>query len=49
MPANATSLLFGDVLDVKQARIDHIAFVDARHELGVDVVQHMLTGNLPRK
>jgi arginine deiminase len=37
-PANAASLLFDDVLWVKQARIDHMAFVDVLRERGVDVV-----------
>ncbi len=37
-PANAESLLFDDVLWVKQARIDHMAFVDVLRERGVDVV-----------
>lgn len=37
-PANAESLLFDDVLWVKQARIDHMAFVDALRERGVEVV-----------
>lgn len=37
-PANAASLLFDDVMWVKQARIDHMAFVDVLHERGVVVV-----------
>lgn len=37
-PANAASLLFDDVLWVKQARIDHMAFVDILRERGVAVV-----------
>jgi arginine deiminase len=37
-PENAESLLFDDVLWVKQARIDHMAFVDVLRERGVDVV-----------
>lgn len=37
-PANAQSLLFDDVLWVKQARIDHMAFVDVLRERGVEVV-----------
>lgn len=37
-PANAASLLFDDVLWVKQARIDHMAFVDVLRERGVAVV-----------
>jgi arginine deiminase len=37
-PANAESLLFDDVLWVKQARVDHMAFVDILRERGVDVV-----------
>ncbi len=37
-PANAASLLFDDVLWVKQARIDHMAFVDILRERGVEVV-----------
>jgi len=37
-PANAASLLFDDVLWVKQARIDHMAFVDLLRERGVEVV-----------
>ena len=37
-PANAESLLFDDVLWVKQARIDHMAFVDVLRERGVEVV-----------
>lgn len=37
-PANAASLLFDDVLWVKQARIDHMAFVDVLRERGVEVV-----------
>ncbi|WP_075213954.1 arginine deiminase [Mongoliimonas terrestris] len=37
-PANAEALLFDDVLWVKQARIDHMAFVDVLRERGVEVV-----------
>lgn len=37
-PANAESLLFDDVLWVKHARTDHMAFVDVLRERGVDVV-----------
>ncbi len=37
-PANCESLLFDDVLWVKQARIDHMAFVDILRERGVAVV-----------
>jgi len=37
-PANAASLLFDDVLWVKQARIEHMAFVDVLRERGVEVV-----------
>ncbi|KPP88534.1 MAG: arginine deiminase ArcA [Rhodobacteraceae bacterium HLUCCA08] len=37
-PANAESLLFDDVLWVKQARADHMAFVDVLRERGVEVV-----------
>ncbi len=37
-PANAASLLFDDVLWVKQARIDHMAFVDILRERAVEVV-----------
>jgi arginine deiminase len=37
-PANAASLLFDDVLWVKQARVDHMAFVDVLRERGVEVV-----------
>jgi arginine deiminase len=37
-PANAASLLFDDVLWVKQARVDHMAFVDILRERGVEVV-----------
>lgn len=37
-PANAESLLFDDVLWVKQARVDHMAFVDVLRERGVEVV-----------
>lgn len=37
-PANAESLLFDDVLWVKQSRIDHMAFVDILRERGVEVV-----------
>jgi arginine deiminase len=37
-PANAESLLFDDVLWVKQARVDHMEFVDALRERGVEVV-----------
>ena len=37
-PANAERLLFDDVLWVKQARIDHMAFVDILRERGVEVV-----------
>jgi arginine deiminase len=33
-PANAASLLFDDVLWVKQARIDHMAFVDPARTRG---------------
>jgi arginine deiminase len=37
-PANAESLLFDDVLWVKQARVDHMAFVDILRARGVEVV-----------
>lgn len=37
-PDNAKSLLFDDVLWVKQARADHMAFVDILRERGVEVV-----------
>ncbi|GGB55726.1 arginine deiminase [Roseibium aquae] len=37
-PANAESLLFDDVLWVKQARVDHMEFVDALEAHGVEVV-----------
>ncbi|MGR3825385.1 MAG: arginine deiminase family protein [Salipiger marinus] len=37
-PANAESLLFDDVLWVKQARIDHMAFVDVLRDREVEVV-----------
>ena len=37
-PDNAESLLFDDVLWVKQARADHMAFVDILRERGVEVV-----------
>lgn len=37
-PANAQSLLFDDVLWVKQARIDHMAFVDILRDRGAEVV-----------
>ena len=37
-PSNAASLLFDDVLWVKQARVDHMAFVDILRERGTDVV-----------
>lgn len=37
-PENAESLLFDDVLWVKQARVDHMAFVDILRERGVEVV-----------
>jgi arginine deiminase len=44
-PANAASLLFDDVIWVKQARIDHMGFVDIVRERGVEVVmlREMLT------
>ncbi|MEO5620014.1 MAG: arginine deiminase family protein, partial [Cypionkella sp.] len=44
-PANAASLLFDDVIWVKQARIDHMGFVDILRERGVEVVmlREMLT------
>ena len=34
-PANREALLFDDVLWVKQARVDHMTFVDALRERGV--------------
>lgn len=37
-PDNAESLLFDDVLWVKQARVDHMEFVDALSARGVEVV-----------
>ncbi|MFN3844249.1 MAG: arginine deiminase [Paracoccaceae bacterium] len=37
-PDNAESLLFDDVLWIKQARVDHMAFVDVLRERGVEVV-----------
>lgn len=37
-PANREVLLFDDVLWVKQARVDHMTFVDALRERGVEVV-----------
>jgi arginine deiminase len=37
-PANREALLFDDVLWVKQARVDHMTFVDALRERGVEVV-----------
>lgn len=37
-PANREALLFDDVLWVKQARVDHMSFVDTLRERGVEVV-----------
>lgn len=37
-PTNREALLFDDVLWVKQARIEHMTFVDAMRERGVEVV-----------
>jgi arginine deiminase len=37
-PDNREALLFDDVLWVKQARVDHMTFVDALRERGIDVV-----------
>lgn len=37
-PANREALLFDDVLWVKQARVDHMTFVDVLRERGVEVV-----------
>jgi len=37
-PGNAAGLLFDDVIWVKQARIEHMAFVDVLRERGVEVV-----------
>jgi arginine deiminase len=37
-PANREALLFDDVLWVKQARVDHMTFVDALRERGGEVV-----------
>jgi arginine deiminase len=37
-PDNREALLFDDVLWVKQARVDHMTFVDALRERGVEVV-----------
>ena len=36
-PANREALLFDDVLWVKQARVDHMTFVDALRERGAPV------------
>lgn len=47
-PANCAELLFDDVLWVKQARIEHMTFVDAMRSCGVDVVflRQLLTETL---
>ena len=37
-PANCAELLFNDVIWVKQARIEHMTFVDAMRNRGVEVV-----------
>lgn len=37
-PANCAELLFDDVIWVKQARIEHMTFVDVMRERGVEVV-----------
>ena len=37
-PANCAELLFDDVIWVKQARIEHMTFVDAMRNRGVEVV-----------
>jgi arginine deiminase len=37
-PSNREALLFDDVLWVKQARIEHMTFVDAMRARGVEVV-----------
>ena len=47
-PANCAELLFDDVIWVKQARIEHMTFVDAMRNRGVEVVflQQMLAETL---
>jgi arginine deiminase len=47
-PANCTELLFDDVIWVKQARIEHMTFVDAMRGRGVEVVvmRHLLRETL---
>ncbi|MDT9702330.1 arginine deiminase family protein, partial [Streptomyces sp. P17] len=37
-PSNCHELLFDDVIWVKQARVEHLTFVDAMRHRGVDVV-----------
>jgi arginine deiminase len=45
-PANCAELLFDDVIWVKQARIEHMTFVDAMRNRGVEVVfLRQLLGN----
>jgi arginine deiminase len=47
-PANCAELLFDDVIWVKQARIEHMTFVDAMRNRGVEVVflRQLLTETL---
>jgi len=47
-PSNSRELLFDDVLWVKQARVEHMTFVDAMRHRGVEVVflRDMLTETL---
>lgn len=47
-PGNCEELLFDDVIWVKQARIEHMTFVDAMRNRGVEVVflRQMLTETL---
>jgi arginine deiminase len=48
-PANCAELLFDDVIWVKQARIEHMTFVDAMRNRGVEVVfLRQLLGNAER-
>ena len=49
-PANCAELLFDDVVWVKQARIEHMTFVDAMRSRGVEVVflNDLLTATLTK-
>lgn len=50
-PSNCAELLFDDVIWVKQARIEHMTFVDAMRNRGIDVVflRQMLAETLKDK